>query len=406
MSMAGDFESLLESDSTLATTDITGDCIINRDDVAVALALRLDLSDVPDLDNDGMQTGADSILLIAEAIDNSLGDVDGDGRVDVSDLIEVESRVGLAGANRKGDVNGDKIVNYLDVVKVVLADEPPVIDSTSLAADLYGLVTLLESYDAQGLLDTYNCGDETGPLGIPNPWPDGKPDGHITSISGMWPQEHSAYKSEKLPPNHLWLLSEGWHPCPVGCHGTLNSINEAWPANHYYEISKHWRPQGIPAGPDHVTAVSSKWKPNHFLEISSTWEPPSDHSAAVSQLWPSNHEFAISQNYDPPNHHPQISATHTHNPQVSALWTPNHLAAVSQTWTNHNMEVSQQWPGSHSSWASSTWPSDTYPGVWPPNHNGVISHNWAVPPEEHPGWWPDNHAYISSILDFIPLLGD
>lgn len=93
MSMAGDLESLLESDSTLVTTDVTGDCIINRDDVAVALALRLDLSDVPDLDNDGMQTGADTILLIAEAIDNSLGDVDGDGRVDMNDLTELTPRL-------------------------------------------------------------------------------------------------------------------------------------------------------------------------------------------------------------------------------------------------------------------------------------------------------------------------
>ena len=47
-----------------------------------------------------------------------LGDVNGDGRVDILDLVSVASALGSTGANLAADVNGDEAVNILDLVSV------------------------------------------------------------------------------------------------------------------------------------------------------------------------------------------------------------------------------------------------------------------------------------------------
>jgi hypothetical protein len=403
-------EWLGQCSSSLVVKDLDGDDQMTMDDLAIALALRINTLAVPDMDGDNQITAVDTVLLIEHTILSSMNDVNGDKIVNAEDATLVSAAFSSSGENLMQDVTGDNVVTVDDLIKVVENQGFQVSTNTlALSYALYGRVVNYDAMEAIGQLQIV-----TGIFDFDN-WPDGN---HLIAVSNLYPPSHGGWTSDGWLPNHLASITASWYPCPVGCHGTLNSRDEQWPPNHSYNVSKDWSPQNPPghtwtttrATPPapHVYDVSRLWKnkPNHTISISSSYPPT--HAEETSSVWPPNHNTTVSGQHiwpDPTNHDAGISAGWTHNTAVSTTWPPSHTSAVSTTWVpGHSSSTSVGWPPSHSSFASASWPPDTYPGTWPPNHHGGVSRTWGDPPAVPPGLWPPGHAYIPSVLEVIPLI--
>lgn len=401
-------EELTITDSLLVAVDIDGDCIITSTDLAAQLALRIDSSPgkVYDADGDGKITGADTLMIIETALRASTGDVDGDGVVSEKDLDRGFELLGEKGENLSADVDGNGAVDELDLKLIASRiGEKVDLSGSKIASQLYDRVLELDAAEAAGLASWLPswCWPFDG-----DNWPDGD---HLTTVSSLYPPGHGGWTSDGWPPNHFYSITNGWYPCPAGCHGTLNSSDEAWPPNHDYAISKDWTPQHSviatlsgPAPTPHSYTTSDSWPPNHDVSVTSSYPPT--HTREISSVWPPNHLTNTSNNHDWPtqtDHFASISASWTHNPTSSSTWPPSHPPSTSGTWVpGHISETSIGWPPSHSSQASGSWPPNTYPGNWPPNHHGGVSATWTNPPPVPPGLFPPGHAYIPSVREFIP----
>ncbi len=459
------FDSLVLDKSSLLAKDLDGDCKISPNDLAIALAMRIDLnSEVPtDIDGDDFYSGADVLLLIQKSMLTSINDVDGNGSVNGRDLVRLTSE--LYSTNGQADVNGDQKVDARDLRPILENFGHTVVSDVELlsyavfdrfmyyqeqkAADQLRVVsckdpvpTPWENYANRSAASTPGgsgtFGNSAGTSSEPSDtWPDNDhsigvsrtyPPNTHNWFTSWWTTTHMSYSSGNWPGNHLYTLTINWQPTPVGSHGTLNSENEAWPPNHTFLVSKDWTPQ-VPVGhgltnsgvPIHQTEVSERWPPNHDPTASNSWPPPEHaagpsgqtvHDNAVSGLWPPSHNYEESRLGIGPttnDHTTLVSNSYApHLKSVSRKYPPNHGQLVSSTWNPgaHNGNVSDNWPANHSSQASNYWP-DIYPGIWPPNHNVEQSNSWGEPQPPGPGLFPPDHAWVPSfnqVMDIVPDL--
>lgn len=406
---------LESSGSSLAAQDLNGDCKLSLEDIAIALALRIntDPAVMADHDGDGFITGADTLLVIKKAILGSVKDTDGNGIVNVSDAVVAVESLYASGINNASDTDGNLIVDTEDVNGVVQNIGQAIsFDAGEIASAVFELTLQMEQAELEGTLIVENCGS-----GNPANWPQGDheqsvsqfyPDVHGTIASLTSTPEHSRTRSNSWPANHLYSISEEWQE---GGHSIQTSEMESWPANHIHEYSRYWAEED-PDWPDepwdHTEETSSTWPPNHQRYVSN--DRPPDHQPERSAIWPSGHGQVESNDHMWPTnetHQVDISYSWDHNQGTSSTWPPSHVEQVSGTWVpTHNPQTSNGWPSGHSSYTSSSWPPNSYPGIWPPNHNSTISGSWGDPPPVPPGMFPPGHSYVESAAMFLPLLDD
>jgi len=277
-----------------------------------------------------------------------MGDLNGDGVVDVGDLGILLKNYGAVDAGpMHGDLNGDGVVDREDV-RILLSMFGQAVDDEAVVAELAraGLLVDVEPNPGGG-----------------SPWGT-----HHPVISNA---QHSQAFSQSHP-NHDQTISNGWPNWPAGHNPALS---EVWPPNHLSDVSENW-PQG------HDKDLSAPWPPSHKPDISVhnpaepwTWPPPGEHNPALSITWPPAHSFMLSPN-QPPNqwtlHHEEITATwpggqHGHD------WPANHYWTVSQYWTNHNGALSKTWPPNHFMLITLSWGQNNHAIAqsrsWPPNYH-------------------------------------
>lgn len=346
-----------------------------------------------DADGDGQITGLDIESHMRRVVRAMMGDLNGDGVVDASDvslLMErMSGRTGAPASVEDGDLNGDGVIDRADL-QVLLEQQGTAID--------------------EGQVDDLARAASTGPG---TPWGD-----HAKYFSDAFPPYWPGPPIwPPYPPSHEYTISERWYQRPpLGPepgHMFGNSQN-GWPPNHYWELSRTW--------PDaHMFTLSDiNWPANHLHSLSTQW--PGNHASGLSVTWPPNHIL--------PNSHKQVhlqswSLLHPENPapapqpsphttQVSnhwaehqvnmslLIWPPNHIRQASLSWGfDHEMNLSLTWPAGHFGGMSRLWPTPT--PQWPPNHmtekSGQDPHTNPMPP-----LFPPDHTIYKTLKELIPRL--
>jgi len=269
-----------------------------------------------------------------------LGDLNGDGVVDVGDLRILLMNYGMAvdGGPLQGDLNGDGVVDREDV-RLLLSMFGSAVDDEDVVR------ALAES----GVLDAVDQ--------QPQPQPPQSPWGtHHPVISN---NDHSQAFSQSHP-NHDQTISHNWPGWPGGHDPGLSIV---WPPNHSDMQSAGWPPT-------HNDESSQYWPPTHSGDISGEW-PPDAHDQAVSITWPPSHSHHQSSTVPPGNWDHGTLLTQNHPPDGS--WPTYHSIVNSINWGHHTVNVSSNWPPNHFKVITVTWD--------PNNHDQAVSTTW--PPNYH-----------------------
>ncbi|MCA9772074.1 MAG: FG-GAP repeat protein [Myxococcales bacterium] len=347
-----------------------------------------------------------------------VGDLNGDGAVDLDDVAQAMQDAGV-GAAVESDANMDGKTDGEDVLYVVdaLGGETPWLVE-DIAGELYSVMSQIEAEGgANAFLNTEAC------VG-------GNPE-HRAAISDTWyvpGSDHQRSLSRLWPNNHFVSISVSWDDVD---HSVATSHSDKWPADHEGVYSCTWShapDSGTDATcPDsehsfavsqahpgeHEVARSDLWHnaPGHYYSRSQTW--PTDigeHEPAISRTWPGNHFYDISDGGGVSNHHEEYSYYDwpgDHDTHRSQNWPPSHEESVSISWApGHSDPWSFRWPPNHTSFVSATWDPGSYPTQWPPNHVASFSEQQNQPGPWDETWPPDHSRWdsVREILDLTPPL--
>jgi hypothetical protein len=417
--------------------DHNGDCLITDFDLAIALAGILDETFVPDLDADAQQTWEDTRLFIRALLTASVGDANGDGTVDPTDLAEVAAALANGTYTPAADVNADAEATVEDLAAIgpqfggqVLLSPAELDDAADWLRDA---ATWIQSLGTANFLDYGTCAGGNGepPVThyepISSSWyPPGAPGGHVQSLSKKWPHNHllpisldwdhdtSLSESARFPPNHVNRFSSTW----IDPLAPPDDDSSWWPQNHDDDLTTltdhnifQSKQDTFPG--EHTVARSEMWRyaPNHVFQVSQTWPGPLEHSLSTSHMWPSNHFLSASRSpasIGPSHHVATTGEWHgppVHHQQDSVQWPPNHARGVSGGWPDHAFQWSGTWRPNHAIDVSQLWPTDGYPRSWPPSHMPDPSSKRGLPGP----WdlvWPPQHSQYESIKGLLPGIPD
>lgn len=398
----------LGPDSSLIAFDQNRDCVIDVVDVvwAIDTVMSTSIAYAGDQDGDGVLTANDRYTAIHRIVLSSYGDVTGDGVVNIDDVTLVLLTIGDDAPVSNTDVNLDGCVDVYDVV-TALSKQGIDIAMQSVWGVVHDLDVYLEEFRSLGRSAfTFNLNCNAGP---------GRgPCDHTTGMSSTYlPGVHDLSLSSRFPANHLLEITQQWladDATTVAIHGINISADKSWPPNHVIQASIGWgdhlgaTSQRWSHAPGHSVSLSDQWPSTHGTTASRNYPPnhlhpqsmaadPSPHLVSVSLRWGQEHNPATSEHNVP-----------VHGLSVSSRWPTNHESMISLTVSpGHQVVVSAQWPGNHIGTLSRSWPNSN--PRWPANHSFSCSSSWESPPPPPDGGWPifpPDHSWFTTATDLIP----